>query len=144
MLRLDGKGDNAEHVRRLDSAAGSLSLARCVWLKRRGEQTDESIAFRPFVSSLVFYVSPSSRYSTIRPTSRKCLRLFGPIPHLNALIQPTPLPASAFFNTILALLTACADDVFCLSRLGLVSKRTGGWADKWAKYVPLPLPPSVC
>ncbi|KAI5449805.1 hypothetical protein NCC49_004017 [Naganishia albida] len=82
--------DKAEHVRRLDSAAGSLSLAR------------------------------------------KCLRLFGPIPHLNALIQPTPHPASTFFNTILALLTACADDVFCLSRLGLVSKRTGGWADKWA------------
>ncbi|KAJ9099379.1 hypothetical protein QFC20_005732 [Naganishia adeliensis] len=92
MVRLDGKsGEPAEHVRRLDGAAGSLSLAR------------------------------------------KCLRLFGPIPHLNALIQPHPLPPSTFFNTVLALLTACADDVFCLSRLGLVSKRTGGWADKWAK-----------
>ncbi|GHJ85879.1 hypothetical protein NliqN6_2281 [Naganishia liquefaciens] len=64
--------------------------------------------------------------------ARKCLRLFGPIPPFNLLIQETPLPPSAFFNCILAFLTACADDVVCLSKLGLISKRTGEWADKWA------------
>jgi hypothetical protein len=34
---------------------------------------------------------------------------------------------------LIDLASALSDDVFCLSRLGLVSRRTGKWADKWAK-----------
>jgi hypothetical protein len=34
---------------------------------------------------------------------------------------------------ILSLFNGLADDIFCLSRLGVISKRRGKWADKWSK-----------
>lgn len=65
--------------------------------------------------------------------ARKCLLLFGPLAPLLHLLSPEPLSGVGFFNYTLALLSACADDVYCLSKLGVVSKPTGLWADKWAK-----------
>ncbi|KAJ9117705.1 hypothetical protein QFC24_006419 [Naganishia onofrii] len=78
------------------------------------------------------HISRLSSAASSLSLARKCLRLFGPIPPFNQLVQADPLPPSTFYNCVLAFLTACADDMYCLSKLGLISKRRGLWADKWA------------
>jgi len=38
-------------------------------------------------------------------------------------------------NHLLDLLSALADDLYCLNRLGIVNKRVGKKADEWSKCV---------
>ncbi len=65
--------------------------------------------------------------------TRKCLLLFNPLRPIGALLSPEPTSARAFLGHLVDLVGAISDDVFCLSKLGLVSKRKGIIADNWAK-----------
>jgi hypothetical protein len=67
--------------------------------------------------------------------TRKCLLLFNPLRPIGALLSPEPTSARAFLGHLVDLVGAVADDVFCLSKLGLVSKRKGIIADNWANRV---------
>jgi hypothetical protein len=66
----------------------------------------------------------------------KCLLLLNPLHPLTHLLSPTPTSAPAILNHLINLASALADDTFTLARLGIVSRRKGRVADRWAKYVP--------
>lgn len=65
--------------------------------------------------------------------TRKCLLLLNPLRPIGALISPEPTSARDFLGHIVDLASAIADDIFCLSKLGLLSRRKGVIADNWAK-----------
>lgn len=65
--------------------------------------------------------------------TRKCLLLLNPLRPVGALLSPEPTSAREFLDHLIDLIGAVADDVFCLSKLGLVSRRKGKKADMWAK-----------
>lgn len=64
--------------------------------------------------------------------TRKCLLLFNFLAPLSHLLSDDPIPGPTFMTHIISLFSGLADDTFCLSRLGVVSKRRGQWADKWS------------
>ncbi|KAL7424344.1 hypothetical protein Q5752_000026 [Cryptotrichosporon argae] len=64
--------------------------------------------------------------------TRKCLLLLNPLHPLSALLSPAPTSARALVGHLLDLAGAVADDVYCLSKLGLASRRAGRVADRWA------------
>jgi hypothetical protein len=65
--------------------------------------------------------------------TRKCLLLLNPLRPAGALLSPEPTSAREFLNHLIDLIGALSDDVFCLSKLGLVSRKKGIVADRWAK-----------
>jgi hypothetical protein len=65
--------------------------------------------------------------------TRKCLLLLNPLRPVGALLSPEPTSAREFLNHLIDLIGALADDIFCLSKLGLVSRKKGVVADRWAK-----------
>lgn len=65
--------------------------------------------------------------------TRKCLLLFNPLRPAGALLSPEPTSARAFLGHLIDLVGAISDDIVCLSKLGLVSRRKGILADRWAK-----------
>lgn len=67
--------------------------------------------------------------------TRKCLLLLNPLRPIGALLSPEPTSAREFLEHLIDLIGALADDIFCLSKLGLVSRKKGKEADKWAKWV---------
>ncbi|KAK1925198.1 hypothetical protein DB88DRAFT_254725 [Papiliotrema laurentii] len=64
--------------------------------------------------------------------TRKCLLLLNPLHPLTELLSPQPMAASTMLLHLINLMSAMSDDIYCLFKLGIVSKRTGKWADKWA------------
>ncbi|WVN86549.1 uncharacterized protein L203_101716 [Cryptococcus depauperatus CBS 7841] len=64
--------------------------------------------------------------------TRKCLLLLNPLHPLTDLLSPKPTSARTLLLHLVDLLGAIADDVFCLSKLGLVNKRAGSVASRWA------------
>ncbi|WVR05471.1 hypothetical protein IAU60_002487 [Kwoniella sp. DSM 27419] len=64
--------------------------------------------------------------------TRKCLLLLGPLHPLTELMSPEPMSPRTLVSHLIDLFSALSDDVFCLSKLGLVGRRTGALADKWA------------
>jgi hypothetical protein len=66
---------------------------------------------------------------------RKCLLLLNPLHPLTHLLSPTPASAPTIIRHLIDLSSALSDDVFTLSRLGIVSRRKGRLADRWAKSV---------
>jgi hypothetical protein len=69
-------------------------------------------------------------------TPRRCLLLFNPLSPLLSLMSPLESFASIVPDTI-DLIGGISDDLYTLSRLGLVGSKLGGKADRWSKYVPL-------
>lgn len=67
--------------------------------------------------------------------TRKCLLLLNPLRPAGALLSPEPTSARAFLGHLVELCSTLADDIFCLSKLGLVSKRKGIKADTWANRI---------
>lgn len=65
--------------------------------------------------------------------TRKCLLLLNPLRPAAALLSPEPTSAREFLGHLIDLVGALADDVFCLSKLGIMSKKKGVIADRWAK-----------
>lgn len=97
-----------------------------------------------YVLSLIAGVRPLSRWFVSSESrtkqavaglslTRKCLLLLNPLRPIGALISPEPTSARDFLGHIVDLASAIADDVFCLSKLGLLSRRKGVIADNWAK-----------
>lgn len=72
---------------------------------------------------------------------RKCLLLLNPLHPIADLLSPKPATASEILLHLIDLASAISDDLFCLSKLGLVSRRLGKKADLWSKWVSFP-PPS--
>ncbi|WWD16240.1 hypothetical protein CI109_100666 [Kwoniella shandongensis] len=64
--------------------------------------------------------------------TRKCLLLLNPLHPLTDLLSPHPMSARTLLSHLIDLISAISDDVYCLSRLGLVGKKTGGIADRWS------------
>lgn len=64
---------------------------------------------------------------------RKCLLLLNPLQPLAHLLSPSPTSAPTLIRHLIDLASALSDDIFCLSRLGIVDRRTGIRADRWAK-----------
>jgi hypothetical protein len=66
---------------------------------------------------------------------RKCLLLLNPLHPIADLLSPKPATASEILLHLIDLASAISDDLFCLSKLGLVSRRLGKKADLWSKWV---------
>ncbi|WVQ78429.1 hypothetical protein IAT38_000515 [Cryptococcus sp. DSM 104549] len=64
--------------------------------------------------------------------TRKCLLLLNPLHPLTDLLSPEPMAARTLIMHLVDLLSALSDDIYCLGKLGLVSKRTGAVADRWS------------
>ncbi|RXK37408.1 hypothetical protein M231_05308 [Tremella mesenterica] len=64
--------------------------------------------------------------------TRKCLLLLNPLHPIADLLSPQPMSPRDMFLHLFDLFSALSDDVYCLSRLGLVNKRKGKVADRWA------------
>ncbi|ORY22578.1 hypothetical protein BCR39DRAFT_591273 [Naematelia encephala] len=64
--------------------------------------------------------------------TRKCLLLLNPLHPLTHLLSPEPTSAPTLIRHLIDLASSLADDLYCLSRLGIVGKRTGKIADRWA------------
>ncbi|TXT13594.1 hypothetical protein VHUM_00961 [Vanrija humicola] len=67
--------------------------------------------------------------------TRKCLLLLNPLRPAAALLSPEPTSAREFLNHLIDLAGALADDVFCLSKLGIMSRKKGVIADRWANRI---------
>ena len=67
--------------------------------------------------------------------TRKCLLLLNPLHPLAALMSPTPTSAREMLEHLIDLVGAISDDVFCLSKLGILDRRKGRIADRWSKCV---------
>lgn len=65
--------------------------------------------------------------------TRKCLLLLGPLHPLTDLLSPAPMSASTMLNHLIDLLSAVSDDIYCLGKLGIASRRIASRADEWAK-----------
>ncbi|BEJ12321.1 hypothetical protein CspHIS471_0207810 [Cutaneotrichosporon sp. HIS471] len=99
-----------------------------------------------YILGLIAGVRPLSKFFTANQKrmklataglslTRKCLLLLNPLRPMVALVSPEPTSARAFLGHLIDLVGALSDDVFCLSKLGLVSKRKGAVADRWANRV---------
>ncbi|WVF71851.1 hypothetical protein IAT40_006661 [Kwoniella sp. CBS 6097] len=64
--------------------------------------------------------------------TRKCLLLLNPLHPLTDLLSPEPMSPRTLVSHLIDLFSALSDDIYCLSKLGLVGKRTGVVADRWA------------
>ncbi|KAK8869501.1 hypothetical protein IAR55_000066 [Kwoniella newhampshirensis] len=64
--------------------------------------------------------------------TRKCLLLLNPLHPLTDLLSPHPMSARTLLSHLIDLISAISDDAYCLSRLGLVGRKTGGIADRWS------------
>ena len=72
---------------------------------------------------------------------RKCLLLLNPLHPIADLLSPKPATASEILLHLIDLASAISDDLFCLSKLGLVNRRLGKKADLWSKWVSSSPPP---
>ncbi|WVQ99053.1 hypothetical protein IAU59_006185 [Kwoniella sp. CBS 9459] len=64
--------------------------------------------------------------------TRKCLLLLNPLHPLTDLLSSEPMSPRTLVSHLIDLFSALSDDIYCLSKLGLVGKRTGVAADRWA------------
>ena len=64
--------------------------------------------------------------------------LLNPLHPVADLLSPVPATASEIILHLIDLASAISDDLFCLSKLGLVSRRLGKKADLWSKCVFIP------
>ncbi|GFZ45950.1 hypothetical protein JCM24511_03683 [Saitozyma sp. JCM 24511] len=145
-LRLTPKDKGKERVREdgimavkvladvLDTSKGRDKVLKCA---------QYSIRTYLYLLSLLAAVRPLSPWFTANAKrmriaqsglslTRKCLLLLNPLHPLSHLLSSEPTSAPKMLRHLIDLASALSDDVFCLSRLGLVSRRTGKWADKWA------------
>ncbi|KAL1410951.1 hypothetical protein Q8F55_001894 [Vanrija albida] len=67
--------------------------------------------------------------------TRKCLLLLNPLRPAGALLSPEPTSAREFLGHLVDLVGALADDVYCLSKLGIMSRKKGAIADRWANRI---------
>ncbi|KAI9637751.1 uncharacterized protein MKK02DRAFT_31329 [Dioszegia hungarica] len=118
----------------MDTSKGRDKVLKCV---------QYSLKTYLYLLSLVVRIRPLSRWflanrkrvtqavSSLSLT-RKCLILLTPLHPLSHLLSPSPTSAPTILRHLMDLASGISDDLFCLSRLGLVSKRLGASGDKWS------------
>ncbi|ODN75038.1 hypothetical protein L202_06259 [Cryptococcus amylolentus CBS 6039] len=67
--------------------------------------------------------------------TRKCLLLLTPLHPLSDLLSPAPISARTLLLHLVDLAGAVADDVFCLSKLGVLARGKGEVGGRWADRI---------
>lgn len=142
-----GKGKGKEVDRGANAADMVLTIAKVMESSKGRDKVLKSVQYSLktylYLLSLVARVRPLSQYlqsnsKRLRISvaglslTRKCLLLLNPLHPLAALMSPAPTSAREMLEHLIDLVGAISDDVFCLSKLGILDRRKGRIADRWS------------